>query len=184
MTDVATRTQEALCRLLRSQMGAVRPQWSLLRFTIVDRHHKRALCARCRWRATDACACALPLPPGRGRAAWCDCSSPPPPLLSVGGARPRMRARSSPRCSGVPRTHARTLIAALPMPLGSGGKRTVSPRCGQATEPEDGSGGFCGCVVMAYDLVKMFNQRFSSRQHLENFSDATKCCESSAGENP
>ena len=50
----------------------------------------------------------------------------------------------SPRCSGVPRTHERTLIAALPLPpvneeptacaqQSSGGYRIVSPRCRQAT---------------------------------------------------
>ena len=82
-----------------------------------------------------------------------------------------MRARSPPRCSGVPRTHARTLIAALPLPpvacaQGSGGrKRTVSPRCGQATAAADGSGGFVGVGAWLNALFKMFNKRFSSWLH-------------------
>ena len=73
-------------------------------------------------------------------------------------------------------TAPRTLIAAMPLPpvacaQGSGGKRTVSPRCCQATAAADGSGGFVGVGAWLNALFKMFNKRISSWLHSENCSD-------------
>ena len=89
MTDVATHQQRA--GLHRRQADAT---------------------ALCRRRATDACACAPPLPPGRavlGRAVTTACYVQS--LFAAATATERRRqatdtcAHSSPRCSGVPRTH-------------------------------------------------------------------------------